>query len=235
MKIYSKLVLKFKLPIYACVLLSSLLNVCRAQGVPLEEIKTVTRDSSHKYFYPRLLDEFNAQPEYYSMEKGMYLYYGQLYSSSYKFFNFGKNAMQFEQFINRGQLKKAIKIGEQILLENPVNLNVLYKLAYCYNKESQPEKADIAKNKAVELLRAIESSGSGMNREQAFKVTSVNDEYILAGKLGIKKKIRKSEMLAHSVVDSWELKDPDSGVIKYLYFEVLYNYDAVRLPEDDKK
>ena len=42
-------------------------------------------------------------------------------------------------------------------------------------------------------------------------------------------------MLTHSFIDSWELRDPDSGEVKSLYFEVLYNYDGFRFPEEDKK
>lgn len=235
MKINYNLIIKYRLPIYSLALLLCLRNISYGQGVPLEEIKTATKDSSHQYFYPRLLEEFNAQPEYYSMEKGMYLYYGQLYSNSYKIFNYGKNAIQFEQLISKGQIKKAIKVGETILADNPVNLNVLYKLAFCYNKESQPEKADLAKNKAIVLLRAIESGGNGFSSEDAFKVTSVSDEYILIDKRGIKGKALKSERRGKSVLDIWETKNGDSNEVQSVYFEVLYNYDTVRYPAGDKK
>ena len=198
-----------------------------AQGIRLDEIKSATRDSSNAYFYPRLIDEFVSQPEYFSADKGKFLYYGQIYSRYYKLFDFGKNVGQFNLQMQRGRMKKAIPLGEKVLEENPVNLEVLMKLGYCYRKDNQPEKARTMQDRAAVLIRAIESNGDGSSEEQAYKVISISDEYVVMGKEGFTQISRKSKQQAHSVIDILEVRDAKSKDPRPLYFEVLYNHDAI--------
>jgi hypothetical protein len=60
--------------------------------------------------------------------------------------------------------------------------SMLMGLGYCYKQNNQLEKAQFTREMATVLIRAIESSGDGSSTEKAYKVNSVNDEYLLMEK-----------------------------------------------------
>ncbi|WP_031525463.1 DUF4919 domain-containing protein [Dyadobacter crusticola] len=201
-------------------------KICHAQDVDINRIKTVINDTAHQYHYPKLIAEFVSQPQYFSMEKGIYLYYGNLYSPDYKSLDF-KTITMFAPLVEKGRLKKAILVGEELFKENPVNLGLLLRLGFCYKQSKQPEKETLTREMAAVLIRAIESSGDGSSAEKAYKVISVTDEYVIMDKNNWKRKTRTSKQMESSVFDIWESGENNST----LYFEVLYNAEKFVFPK----
>ncbi|WP_439581622.1 DUF4919 domain-containing protein [Dyadobacter bucti] len=193
-------------------------KICQGQEVDIDRIKIAIRDTAHQYHYPKLIAEFVSQPQYFSMEKGINLYYGNLYAPNYKTFEF-KAMTEFAPLVKKGRLRKAISVGEELFKENPVNLYLLLGLGYCYKQSNQTDKAELTREMAAVLIRAIEASGDGSSTEKAYKVISVNDEYTLMEKNNWTGKTRTSKKTQNSVFDVWEIKENTSA----LYFEVLYN------------
>lgn len=195
--------------------------------IDLDAIKLATLDSGHEHYYPKLVDEFLKSPEYFPLAKGTYIYYGQLYSKNYKVFNISKEKTDFDKFLSRQNFKKAITLGEKMLAENPVDLEILAKMGFCYDKNGQQELAGNIKSRIDVLRRVILSSGVGDSFESPFKVVSVADEYVIMGIEGIQGISRSSKGKEDSTVDIWSVQIEGSKEEKTLCFEVLRNMDAI--------
>ncbi len=192
-------------------------------GLDLKEIEKLTNDSTSDYFYPRLISDFNNQPEYFDSVKARFLYYGKLYTKSYKMFQFSTDEVEFNKLLNKGKYKKATPIGEKILQENPANIEIISKLNLCYKKTGMTQNADTTLNKLTLLLKTVFQSGTGKETENAFKVVAIGDEYAIMAWLGVIGISRQSLMNGSSTIDSWKVKESKSGKKYEMHFEWLVN------------
>ncbi len=195
--------------------------------IDLVNIKRITQDSTQEYYYPRLVDEFVKSPEYFPLAKGVHIYYGQLYSKGYKVFNLTEDRTDFNKFLQRQNLRKAIPIGEKLLAENPIDMEILSKMSFCYDREGQQELAAKLKSRISVLHRVILSSGDGDRFESPYKVVAVPDEYVIMGIERMEGISRQSKPGLNSTVDIWSVKLKGSQEQKPLCFEVLRNMDAM--------
>ena len=192
-------------------------------SLDLKEIEKQTNDSTSDYFYPRLISEFNNQPQYFDTVKAKFLYYGKLYTKNYKMFQFSTDEIEFNKFLNKGKYKKATPIGEKILQENPANIEILLKLNLCYKKTGLTQSADTTLNKLNHLLNTVFKSGTGKEQENAFKVVAIGDEYAIMAWLGVSGLSRQSLMKGGATIDSWKVRDSKSGKKYEMHFEWLVN------------
>ena len=192
-------------------------------SLDLKEIEKQTNDSTSDYFYPRLISEFNNQPQYFDTVKAKFLYYGKLYTKNYKMFQFSTDEIEFNKLLSKGKYKKATPIGEKILQENPANIEILSKLNLCYKKTGLTENADTTLNKLNLLLNTVFKSGTGKEQENAFKVVAIGDEYAIMAWLGVSGLSRQSLMKGGSTIDSWKVRDSKSGKKYDMHFEWLVN------------
>ena len=198
-------------------------------AIDLDKIKRDTQDSTNAYFYPGLVDEFVRSPENFSLDKGMHIYYGQLYSKGYKIFNLSEDRMLFDKFFNRENWNKALPYGEKLLGENPVDLEILRKMRFgYYQRGRKPEIVKSLKTRIDVLRNVILASGDGNTFESPFKLVAVSDEYAIMNIEGIEGINRQSNMLVNSVMDIWTVKKKGERKRKTMYFEVLRNMDAFR-------
>jgi hypothetical protein len=192
-------------------------------SLDLKEIERLTNDSTSDYFYPRLISDFNNQPQYFDSVKAKFLYYGKLFTKSYKMFQFSIDEIEFNKLLSKGKYKKATPIGEKILHENPANIEITSKLNLCYKKIGLKENADTTLNKLTLLLNTVFQSGTGKEKENAFKVVAIGDEYAIMAWLGVIGISRESLMNGGSTIDSWKVKESKSGEKYEMHFEWLVN------------
>lgn len=189
----------------------------------LKEIEKLTNDSTSDYFYPRLISDFKNQPQYFDSVKAKFLYYGKLYTKSYKMFQFSTDEVEFNKLLSKGKYKKATPIGEKILQENPANIEIISKLNLCYKKTGLKENADTTLNKLTLLLNTVFQSGTGKEKENAYKVVAIGDEYTIMAWLGVSVVTRQSLMKDGSTIDSFKVRDSKSGKKYEMHFEWLVN------------
>lgn len=208
------------------------------QQLDLLKIKAAVTDSSNAYFYPKLLTEFVHEPDYFSSEKGTYLYYGNIYSKYYKALLTGKEVNKFEKYLGSKRYEKAIEIGKKLLEENVVNLGLLLKMGHCYREAGQSQEAEEMRKFVGIIMRAIRDNG-----DKPYKVISVGDEYIMMSAEGLTGITRNPNLPEESktiprteaqgiaaVMDSWEVKDNRTNEKKIVHFEVLYNTSSFKMP-----
>lgn len=132
--IYKTTLMRRQLFILLTLLTSSSFHSGFCQNnIDLEEIKVFTQDSTSEYFYDSLIQEFQDNPSSFGAAKGLNIYYGKLFSKYYKTFNFSEDERKFNEFLSRRNFKKAIPLGEQILKNDPVNFEIIFKLVGAYS------------------------------------------------------------------------------------------------------
>jgi hypothetical protein len=193
--------------------------------IDLKEIEKLTKDSTSAYFYSTLISEFNNHPKVFESAKAKFIYYGRLYTNSYKMLQFTADDKQFNNLLSKGKYKKAIPFGERILQEIPANIEIISKLHLCYDKSDMKEEADTALTKLTILLNTVLESGTGQNPNEAFKVVAIGDEYSIMALLGLSGITRQSLMKSTSTIDSWKVKEIKSGKKSELHFEWLVNIE----------
>jgi hypothetical protein len=199
----------------------------KCQGINLDEIRTLTHDSTSKYFYDTLVKEFFIDPRHFEMTKGMNLYYGKLYSRYYRPYAFNEEEPKFDDLMKRGNYAAAVEVGERILEKDPVNFELLLKLLKCYQETKQTELAEITNVQARILHNAILYSGTGETMDSPIKVIAIADEYVLMSIMELRGLSRKTTRTPSSVIDSWKVQPSQKGPKREMHFEVLLNLDAI--------
>ena len=196
-------------PFYS-ILILLVFNLSFSQPINFETIKDNVTDKNSSYYYEQLISEFLNNTSAFQNEKvkSYYLYYGKLYSSYYTKSLEGKNNyLKFMKQIAAKKYTKAVILGEELLKNDPVNLTVILNLIICYNENNEnEERLKLLKNQAEILMRAIADYGDGKNKETAFKVISLSDEFALLNYMGINLEMysRNSEKLnSTTILDIW--------------------------------
>jgi hypothetical protein len=199
-----------------------------SQGkVDLDEIRRLTQDTNSRYFYDTLVNEFVTDPNNIELTKGKSIYYGKLFSRYYKAYEFSDDESLFHEQVEKQRFWQAIEIGERILHDDPINLDVLVNMFQCYVVVGLHEQARVTKRKLDVLYNCILFSGTGETRETAYRVISVGDEYAIIGMLGHNGLSRQSFVMGNSIIDSWTIRDEKTGAKKDLHFEVIVNEEAM--------
>jgi len=154
------------------------------------KIKLAVTDPTSQYFYPNLLEKVKTNPADITEEDCFYLYYGEVFQTSYKRIGGGLSFLRnpertdFDRAAMNGNCKKVIRLGKIMLDRNPVDLTVLLHTTICIEKQKKYIDDDYIAQRFRNLLTAIFSTGDGRTKETAIKVTSPEDDYVLKGVLG---------------------------------------------------
>ena len=82
--------------------------------------------------------------------------------------------------------EQALKISEDVLAKNFVEINAHMAAQIAYQETGNAEKAEFHKFMVDGLLNSIKSSVDGKSKEKAFEVISVSEEYGLIRSLGLR-------------------------------------------------
>ncbi|PQA90030.1 protein of unknown function [Chryseobacterium piscicola] len=155
-----------------------------SQNINFDSIKINVQSENSNLYYEKLMYKFKFDPTSMSDEEVKNLYYGKKFSK-YKTAFFDTDYFDFTKNFSQGNLKKAIISGEKYLEKDPTNSEVLTYLEIAYRKKDKESKNHILYSlQSKTLLNCIMKNGDGKTKETAFKVNSVGEEYLIAGKLG---------------------------------------------------
>ena len=213
----------------------------KVSRIDFDEIKSSISDSTSQFFYDDLLERFYEFDTTLNRSDYQHLYYGNVFQPYYhpygatekeKFFN--------EKFDSDGVLFSDLEdYGMEVLKENPVNLEVILKMIFLYNKEKKQEMARTFAKIYVSFLEVIYASGTGKDCENGFVVISVDDEYRITGDLGLT--VVKQALIGSCDRLAFSRKGQKrKNRIKELYFNVRMpltylskSFDQSDLPEPD--
>lgn len=194
-----------------------------AQTVPdLNAIQKNVNDVSSPFFYEKLVYKFNYDPNVIGAEEANHLYYGKLYTD-YRRTAPESLAIAKEQLnvlIGDKNFAQAARDGEALVRNNPADLEVLGLLMYAFLQQ------DMGKNELTylraaqfkKMIDAVFTSRTGDNKHPVFTVTSIADEYVLAGILNLDLKNFKRQTTYNNAgaLDYWK-----KGSAK-ISFQVIY-------------
>lgn len=148
-------------------------------------IYSMVSDTASDFYYPKLDYKIKNNKSELTVEDCYYLYYGRLFKNTHKGLPFlaSNERMDFDKAVAKGNKKKIINLGVQLLESNPVDLTVLLHTCKCM-QENNDERHEEYSAIFTKLLDAIFSEGTGQSQENAIKVIDHEDEYILKGVLG---------------------------------------------------
>jgi Domain of unknown function (DUF4919) len=178
-------------------------------------IKSITNDSSSRFFYPKLTEKVKNHPSELNVEDVFYLYYGQIFQKGYKSLSFIANPERpdFDKAVMNGNCKKALNIGGKILERNPVDLTVLLHVCNCIKQKGVADTTNFYEQRFKNLLTAIFSTGDGKSMKTAIGIVSMEDDYILKGILGFLGGVESLGFENNHAYSVWEKNG------KKLYFE----------------
>lgn len=102
-------------------------------SVDFDQIKSRTQDSTSAFYYPVLIQKFLQFDTTLSDVEFYHIYYGIVFTDSYNPYGGGENEDMFITLYNQNKFQDAIPFGQKSLIENPVNLNVLFKMLVCHH------------------------------------------------------------------------------------------------------
>jgi len=154
------------------------------------KIKLAVNDSASQYFYPKLLEKVKTNPADITEEDCFYLYYGEIFQTSYKRKGGGLSILRnperadFDRAAMNENCKTVIQLGKIMLDRNPVDLTVLLHTSICIDKQKKYIDDDFIPQRFKNLLSAIFSTGDGKTKETAIKIADLEDDYVIKGVLG---------------------------------------------------
>lgn len=155
-------------------------------AIDFDQIKIEVEDTSSRFYYPKLVKRMTSKDTTLSSQDYKHLYYGNVFQDYYHPYGATENQKLFVEAYNTNESEEKIeKLGFAVLAENPVNLGVLLKMIFLYNKSKSVEKATVFAKMYVSFLEVIYASGTGKDCENAFVVISVDDEYRITADLGL--------------------------------------------------
>ena len=213
-----------KFPCFLIFLLFSASFSAQKNNINFGEIKTKVKDSSSKYFYERLVYRFRYNPSMLDSLEMKHLYYGK-FNSQYKSNPFNFEKVNFIKNFKTADAAANLIIGNGLLYKDPTDLEVLAIMLQIYSKgKDDNEDFGLRAMQLRRLLETILKSGSLAEKNLAFTVMSVPDEYVLAGflKINLNNYKRESKLESDATFDRWKYGK------SYLVFKVMEDLDQTK-------
>ncbi|MDR0793399.1 MAG: DUF4919 domain-containing protein [Chitinophagaceae bacterium] len=188
-----------------------------------KEIESEITNKDSKFYYPKLMERYNAFDTTLSTEEYKYLYYGVLFQRSYS--PYGKsiytdtlnNLLKDKQSFSTSDYNNIIKYETLILKEFPFNLRNLLMLAFAYEENGIVDSLMFVNFKLKNVAKTILSTGDGKTESTAWHVISIEHEYDLLSLLGYK--FGGSQSLTKKGCDYLTVQKNDENIAGF-YFDV---------------
>lgn len=143
-----------------------------------KEIANVTSN----YYYPRLLERYEASDPSLTIVDYRYLYYGYIFQDKYDPNWESKEGRRIERYFKKVKKEerdydKVIAVVNESLREFPFDLRSMRFLCYLYYEKGDEEMQQRVSEKFLSVVGAIMSTGNGESCESAFHVISPRHEF----------------------------------------------------------
>lgn len=165
----------------------------------MEKIRHEVTDPNSRYYYPRLMEEFQRNDTLMKIDKYRRLYLGYVFQEDYTPYRSGEHPLKYEHEVtkklSRQECDSVIADAEVALGDNPFNMREMVMLINALREKGKTNLANIWQYKLDYLLMAIISTGTGENVGNAWYVIEPQHEYVLLNMMDY-------------LVDSHEFKEP---------------------------
>lgn len=155
----------------------------------MERIAAEVSDPSSKYYYPDLMRRYEANETIMGLDEYRHLYLGYVFQEDYDPYRHSEYSKMVEDQYYKTKHTKAecdtiIKYAELSLNDNPFDLRQINFLIYALREKRKNNMANIWQYRLNHLLAAIVSTGSGVDKDNAWYVINPQHEYYILNLLG---------------------------------------------------
>ncbi len=182
----------------------------------MAQIEAAVNDKSSKYYYPKLMAEYERNDTIMQLEDYRYLYYGYIFQEDYDPYRKSEYSKKVDELYlvnkhTRAECDSIIKYAELSLKDNPFDLQQMNYLIYALREKRKVNLANIWQYKLNHILLAIVSSGTGLDKENAWYVIIPSNEYQIINFMGYQAVSQKFERpyYDHIYIEKKNDKSPD--------------------------
>jgi len=184
-------------------------------------IEKEIKDENSKFFYPVLMERYKNSDTTLTIEEYKYLYYGYIFQPKYNPYWHCENIDKLLEYDKKEELTDAdknviIKLAMECIEEFPFDIMQMNVIRNIYYLNGDEKNAYIWSMKPQNIIHTILSTGSGLNKEEAWHVIITGHESEIIGSLGFEAAGQALEP-PHFDVISLEKNDTD---IKAFYFNI---------------
>jgi hypothetical protein len=190
----------------------------------MAQIQREVNDPKSKYYYPKLMKQFEKRDTAMTLDQFRHLYLGYVYQEDYNPYRRNRYSDKAEELYMRDKHTAAeadtiIHYAELSLKDDPFDLRQMSFLIYAYQEKKKYNLAKIWQYKLNHLLEAIISTGTGLDEENAWIVINPTHEYNL---INFQNHVVESQEDCPPYYDYIKIKDTDSKSPAGFYFDVRY-------------
>lgn len=155
----------------------------------MEQIRREVVDPESPYYYPDLMARYEKNETIMTIDDYRHLYLGAIFEEDFNPYRRGAYSALVEELYfksrhSKSECDRIIKYAELALKDNPFDLQQINYLIYALREKRKNNLANIWQYRLNHLLEAIVSTGTGLDRENAWFVISPQHEYFLLNRLG---------------------------------------------------
>ncbi|MDP5200463.1 DUF4919 domain-containing protein [Flavobacterium sp. DG2-3] len=178
-----------------------------------------SKDKSSEYFYPKLLERFNANDSTLTNKDIVALQIGFTDNKNYKPYETIYKEREILALISDKQYEKAVIKCDKLLKTNPVDFTALMEKGFAYMKLNKTDVL-IHKEKTIKIINSIMWSGDGTTERPCFVLSPIDGQtlirYILGGSIGTMGSGRDKNGY---FLDILEMKKDDGSLTKYFIIQ----------------
>lgn len=196
----------------------------------MDKICLEVNNPASKYYYPKLMAEYERNDTAMQLEDYRHLYYGYVFQEDYDPYRKSEFSKVVEDLYyidkhTRAECDTIIKYAELSLKDNPFDLQQINFLIYALREKKKINLANIWQYKLNHLLEAIVSTGTGLDQDNAWYVIIPKNEYNI---INFKGYIALSQEFVapfydHIFIEKKTDKDPDGFYFNIEYILKEYN------------
>lgn len=185
--------------------------------INLDNVKKEISNQDSEFYYQKMLYKYKGLPKSIDSLEAQYLYYGRTFLDK----TVSTSDKPFKKLLDdfkKQDYAETITKANQLLSEDPTNLDLLMIMLQCYDKQQDVKNFTYYLSQFKLLTSAILDSGDGKSEDSAYLVNSVGDEYILINVIQIPRQAsRSSKPATGGMFDIWENNKTKT------YIKVIYN------------
>lgn len=192
------LLMPLRLVVAVAVALTSVVMAAQSHILPqlkreqpdMEQIASEVTDRSGKYYYPRLMAEFERNDTLMKIDKYRRLYLGYMFQEDYNPYRQSTPTRDLtplteaKRKLTPAECDTVIASSRAALANNPFDLRHITLLIQALRDKGDINQAKIWQYKLNYLLMAIVSTGTGTDEEDAWYVVEPQHEYVLLNMMG---------------------------------------------------
>lgn len=190
----------------------------------MEQIKRDVSDPDSKYYYPRLMRQYEMNETIMTLQDYRHLYLGMIFQEDYDPYRTNEKNEYIEQLYykqthTRIELDSIISHATKALKNDPFDFTQINYLIFAYRKRQKNNIANIWQYRLNHLLEAIVSTGTGLDTDNAWVVINPRHEYNI---INFQNTIAESQQYVEPYFDYITIKKINDKTPQGYFFNIRY-------------